>query len=362
MAEGVRRLDYDFGLVPPNSTHYHAFCLKNDTALTWTLRSVITSCSCAVADISTRSIEPGQSAELKAELSVSDSSRQASRHMTVLFRESEAPRFDINLRAQIRETLTIEPKELNGTVSAHMRSTSFVCLMQNSSEVDWKSVRLSTSSEWLSAKMVRVPREELAGSAVLDGPREIWRIKCDVDITRLEPGTTANGFVSVYLDGIHTRHPATTIPVSVRVLPVVTVRPTHVFFGEVSREAKVSRSIVFRFANADVVPDIRSFSVKHQLGTALSCDWKKSDGLCWELVASFCPGSDFPLGIVDETITMRFAPPQGNDLAHAEPVQYLTRENRDVISIKKLPAYSANELLDGGELVMNLMARVIIVE
>lgn len=123
-----RQFEHDFGRVQPDAELSHTFDIVNDSSITWTLKSVVRSCGCAVAHISAQQILPGHAERLTADLRLGKGPQDVRRQISLFFEEKEAPTLDVYLSTQVCNELTVAPPEINQRISYQERSTHLFAL------------------------------------------------------------------------------------------------------------------------------------------------------------------------------------------------------------------------------------------
>lgn len=92
---------HNFGKVHEGEVYKHTFQFTNSGNSTLKIKDVKTSCGCAVAEISTKEVEPGKSASLKVELDTSKRKGRMSRSITVMSNDPDTPNKVLTLYAEI---------------------------------------------------------------------------------------------------------------------------------------------------------------------------------------------------------------------------------------------------------------------
>lgn len=104
---------FDFGTITSGKKIDHIFTLKNKGDAPLAILKTKTSCGCTVASVSTRSIEPGRSAELKTSFDSTNFSGKITKTITVETNDPATPTITLTLRGTIREELVVSPRQLN---------------------------------------------------------------------------------------------------------------------------------------------------------------------------------------------------------------------------------------------------------
>lgn len=104
---------YDFGTIIQGKRVEHVFILKNrgDTPLTVTRTK--TSCGCTVANMSTKTIAPGRSAELRTAFDSANFGGTIAKTITIDSNDPRTPAYTLTLKGVVKEQLVIVPRQLN---------------------------------------------------------------------------------------------------------------------------------------------------------------------------------------------------------------------------------------------------------
>jgi len=103
----------NFGTISQGKKLNFAFKLTNNGDSPLSITRTRTSCGCTVAHISTNSIAPGKSAELKITFDSSNFGGKVSKTITVESNDPEAPSTTITIKGIINEDLVVTPRQLN---------------------------------------------------------------------------------------------------------------------------------------------------------------------------------------------------------------------------------------------------------
>ena len=124
---------FDFGTVDNSETVNHTFIIKNIGVSTLNISQVKPACGCTVANISSKVVEPGETSEITANLSLKGKTGRQSKYMTVY---SNDPTGGGLMRLTMVGTATSElmftPSSLNfGTLSENQQKTMEVTVKNN---------------------------------------------------------------------------------------------------------------------------------------------------------------------------------------------------------------------------------------
>lgn len=95
------KTQHNFGKVNEGKVYQHTFNFTNSGNSVLKIKDVKTSCGCAVAEISTKEIKPGESASLKVELDTAKRKGRMSRSITIMSNDPDTPNKVLTLYAEI---------------------------------------------------------------------------------------------------------------------------------------------------------------------------------------------------------------------------------------------------------------------
>ncbi len=104
---------FDFGTVAEGKHVEHIFILKNNGDAPLTIGQVSTSCGCTVADISSRTVAPGKSAEIRVSFNSTNFSGIVSKNVLVQTNDPKMPVYTLTVKGTVFEEIEVTPKQLN---------------------------------------------------------------------------------------------------------------------------------------------------------------------------------------------------------------------------------------------------------
>lgn len=104
---------FDFGTIAQGKKVDHIFALKNSGDAPLTIGQVSTSCGCTVADVTSRSIAPGKSGEIKASFNSANFTGSISKSIYVHTNDPKRPVYTLTIKGTIFERIEVTPKQLN---------------------------------------------------------------------------------------------------------------------------------------------------------------------------------------------------------------------------------------------------------
>lgn len=273
-------LEHDFGVVRPGQTFTHAFTIHNPSGRPWTLKSVLSSCSCSLVRAGAERIEAMGDERFEFSYRSPDKPSNERRWVTLHFDGLDVP-VHLVIRAHVRPEMTIEPTFLHiGRLrvgDAGLRTIQ----LDDFGNRDWSSVDLASPPSWL--RVLAVSLADHPKSA--PEPRQRWLIEVRADSGGLRPG--------VYQTRARIRALAhgdvqeLALPVRMDVVDAVALSPSVLMFGTVvpNREAKSNVLLTFLEGPPGCSPEdvtaklsgIRDYRLKWN--AVSSTQWRLSVGI-----------------------------------------------------------------------------------
>lgn len=109
----VDRPVFDFGAIPQGKKLDHIFKLMNKGDSPLTITRTRTSCGCTVASVSSKTIAPGKSAELRISFDSANFGGKVTKTVTVESNDPAAPTTTLTIKGIINEELVVNPRQVN---------------------------------------------------------------------------------------------------------------------------------------------------------------------------------------------------------------------------------------------------------
>lgn len=179
---------FDFGTITQGKKIDHVFILKNRGDSLLSVIRTRTSCGCTVASMSTRTIAPGRSAELKTTFDSANFGGQIIKTITIDSNDPKTPAYTLTLKGVVKEQLVVAPRQLNlGQVKVGV-GREFTLTLENKGE---RPVRLVSVTSPL-------PQVKLTLSKQTLKPNESARI--NVIVRPREGDRFLSGFIVITTD------------------------------------------------------------------------------------------------------------------------------------------------------------------
>ncbi|CAG0966392.1 DUF1573 domain-containing protein [Geobacter sp.] len=104
---------FDFGTIPQGKKLDYVFRLINKGDAPLTITKTRTSCGCTVASVSSKTIAPGKSTELKITFDSASFGGKVSKTITVESNDPATPTTTLTIKGTINEELVVTPRQLN---------------------------------------------------------------------------------------------------------------------------------------------------------------------------------------------------------------------------------------------------------
>lgn len=226
----VSRMTHDFGLVHPGVVKTHRFIVANTSEMTWKLKEVRRQCSCTVARIPWKTLEPGSSGEVIVNYTPGDALRAVaeSKTTTLAFESSETPEVELRILATVRPVRVVSPDRVQVTAGPDATNFTRLVRIDNFSGIPWRNVSASSDATWVDCSVRRVDGE------AHDVLTESWLIS--LDLTPGQDGNVLQGNLAI--DGAGDS--PLDIPITVFASRTVSVTPERIFLGRVPAGQPVS--------------------------------------------------------------------------------------------------------------------------
>jgi hypothetical protein len=104
--------EFNFGSADSQSTVEHTFVLRNIGDTTLEISQVRPACGCTVADISSRSVPPGQESRVTARLNLQGRSGHQSKAIMIHSNDPETPILRLNMEGDVSQSTQVSPERL----------------------------------------------------------------------------------------------------------------------------------------------------------------------------------------------------------------------------------------------------------
>lgn len=284
-------LSHDFGVIHyPVEDQKCEFEITNSSTSTWHLERIINSCSCAVADISTPKIKPGETAKvLVAYTPRGEGSYDDQRKSLIVFQEKNAPTFTLLVSSQVREDMTVRPVSLSWNQMGKGQTRKDYFEIQNFSKENWDEVEIVSCPEWLSyeLKEVQVPPET-------ESMKQLYSVSLLVQTDQLDE-LEYKSSIEIEARTADQEQFHKSIPVSLKLTAAVSLIPEQLFFGGIVPGEESVITVKVNFAPDSIPADTSQITFEHNLGESLKFQWLSTEGDMWELQAILnMPETDLP--------------------------------------------------------------------
>jgi len=104
--------EFNFGTVDSQNTIEHTFVLKNIGDTTLEISEVRAACGCTVANISPKTVPPGETSQLTARLNLQGRSGPQSKAITINSNDPQNPSYRVNMAGTIAQAYQVSPDRL----------------------------------------------------------------------------------------------------------------------------------------------------------------------------------------------------------------------------------------------------------
>lgn len=194
----VDRPIFDFGSIAQGKKVDHTFTLKNRGDMPLSILRTRTSCGCTVANVSTKTVEPGKSAELKTTFDSASFSGNITKTITVETNDPANPTYTLTVKGVVNEELSVTPRQANLGLIRVGGTKEITLSLENRGE---RNVRIVSVSS---------PMPQVKVSAKKSALRAGESTPISVKITPRETDRFLSGFITISTD--HPGKPELTVP------------------------------------------------------------------------------------------------------------------------------------------------------
>jgi hypothetical protein len=188
-----RLVEWDFGTSPPGAEKRRSYEITNSTEEPWTLKHLRATCSCAAAELSAKTIAPGETARLEVTYRAPRHDGKVAGTIMVEFAEPTSPILQMTIQGEVRGLLAAEPPSLvfdhpppgtrpSQTVTLHNRGDRRI------------AVTRVEAPPWLQTELRPVNGPEQDGRA-----KQEWELVVRADPDKL-PSASGSATLAVHTD------------------------------------------------------------------------------------------------------------------------------------------------------------------
>jgi hypothetical protein len=233
---------YEFGEADPATPVEHAFTIANKGDLTLEIKQVRPSCGCTVAEISQRTLKPGETASLTAKLNLQGRSGPQEKHILVESNDPRTPNLMLSIKGSVKQDFLLAPDRLTPGQLRGDQAVSLDIVFNNNTPQTVKVTRVETSVSGLVATV----------SAVTEG--KTYRIGVQT-VPPLASGPF-DGNIRIFTDS--PARPVFDVPFSAVVMGAIVVAPPQLLLTQggdpVTRYIILRPGVTQAFKVLNVIP------------------------------------------------------------------------------------------------------------
>jgi hypothetical protein len=189
----LRMVDWDFGTSPPGAEKKRSYEITNTADEPWTLKHLTATCSCASAELSAKTIAPGETARLEVTYRAPRRDGRVGGNIMVEFAERTSPILQLNVQGEVRSLLAADPPSVVFEYAPPGTRSSRTVTLRNRGERRVTVTRVE-APEWL-----RTELRPLDGTGKEDRPKQAWELVVQADPSKL-PSASGSGTLAVRTD------------------------------------------------------------------------------------------------------------------------------------------------------------------
>jgi hypothetical protein len=276
---------WDVGISLPGKENHHSVDISNTSTETWTLKRITPTCACATAELSSKTIRPGETAKLEVTYRAPRQDGKVSGHVMVDFTERNSAVIQLNIVGQVRSLFAADPPSVVFDQPPAGARASRTITLSNYSDQTIKIASID-APEWVHTELRPVEVERPATSvnpSIEAEPRQVWEMLLDADPAKL---SVAGGSVTVAVHSNSEEVGAAKIAVNLK--PPVEANPDYLTFDTVE-SCKTGLRVVLRVAPALGELTEKDLAVTHDLGDELEVQLQKESANVFVLLVRLHP-------------------------------------------------------------------------
>jgi hypothetical protein len=295
----------DLGLVRHGQKVRQRFAITNDSQSKWTLARLHNGCACTACRPLTEEVWPGRSMAIDLDYTAAPRNVDDHRRVGVEFAEGDAPFVWLEVRACIRDPVSVFPTRLRIVPDGPGPPTASLEI-HNCTAGDVHLLSVQAVTPWLTVNEP-VPT---AGSAP-GRARQIWQVAVTAKADGLPAGRHQT---EVKIKTDCPEDPFKVVPVELDLREPVQVAPRQLSFGTLAPNTPAQRKALFRYAAA--APSGRwGVALTHNLGEQLRVIYVELSPTLGELSAELTSTGNTADGEIKGLITVTFG---GRDVPPVE--------------------------------------------
>jgi hypothetical protein len=293
----LRVLEHDFGLLKPEQKVGHTFKVTNESSQRWTFVKFHTSCACTVTHTPARFVEPGQTVAVEVTYRPPAQNKTDRQRVGVQFAEPEAPFYQLEVRATVRQAISLFPAELVFQRVGRGQRVEQSFEIHNFSGKDVEVKAIQGTAPWLTAVFLPIePQGE-------PRPRQAWRV-----LVYPKTDGLPSGRHQAFLE-IQSSCPESLVkrlPVDLILTAPVEVIPSQMFLGNVTTGSPRKYRLLLRFTPDAIPAEESDLEITHDLGDQFQVTCNRKPAGNWEVIATLTAPAKAADTFVEGKVTIRF--------------------------------------------------------
>lgn len=205
--------EFDYGSQDNSVTLEHDFLIRNDGNVTLEIHAARPSCGCTVANISSKTVEPGRTTSITAKLDLVGREGPQHKIISVESNDPETPRLVLTMKGEAVAPLQVEPRTLlnPSLVQGEHIVTNRITLTARD---DHPLKVLSITSDNPHVEIVQIPAED---------PH-----RADIEVRTLDSLPKGSTFGRVVIRTDHPKKPVITVPFRYTIIGEIVVFPQEI--------------------------------------------------------------------------------------------------------------------------------------
>ena len=227
--------DYNFGQIYKGQKIEHVYTFENRGKDILEIKKVKTSCGCTAAILTTDTILPGETGEIRAIFSSGSASGNIKKSITVSSNDPDTPKYRLTIFGEIIKDLIIKPEHIDFGSVCTGEKTSKTVSIKSQTEPDFKIKKITPSTPFVDAKIVGEENGEYLIKIALKHNSEI--------------GSFSGG---IYLETNSQIESKVNIPFFGEIAGDISTYPKKIYYGSVVKGKELSQKLYVKVNKSNI--------------------------------------------------------------------------------------------------------------
>ena len=235
--------DFNFGQIFKGQKIEHIYKFENRGNNVLNIGKVNTSCGCTAAILTSNTIPPGKTGEIRAIFSSGSFTGNVTKSISVISNDPDHPRYNLTISGEIIEDVSIKPRNIDfGSVHLGEKTDKTVTI-KSQTEPDFKIKKIIPSKPFISASIAEEENGEYVIKVELENNPEIGRFSGGI---HLETNSQMQEKVNIPFFG--------------EIVGDITTYPNKIYYGFVTKGKELSQKLYVKVNKSNInISSIKTF-------------------------------------------------------------------------------------------------------